>query len=712
MKTARATFLAIGALVLMVLGAAAQTKRPPTLEEYLSFERITDPVISPDGRFVAYSVTETSWTENDYITQLWLADTSGSRTFQLTRDKKSTGAAQWSPDGQWLAFIGEREPNANTEPEKKKDAAEGKPASRQIWLISPLGGEAWQLTRHERPVGNFRWSPDGKQIAFAAGQPESKVAKERKEKYSDFQVFEQDYIQNQLWLVDVAAAEKTTSPARATQLTRDLSLNVTEFDWSPDSKRIAFTGLADPLLAFSSESDIYLLDVGGGTVQKVIALPGSDHRPVFSPDGQQLAFVSMLGRKYPYLTSRIAVVDLEAVQARPATQAADVRDLTASFDENPQLIDWGPDGIYFTAPQRTAAHVFRLDPAKGAITCLTSPENYVAEGVSFTRDFKKMAVASSDAEHMSEVYVSPTALFKPRKLTDITAQSKNFTFGSVEVVSWESGDGTTIEGVLRKPADYDPAKKYALLVIIHGGPMGAVRALRISNDRAADHAYPYQLFLAKGALILEPNYRGSGAYGEKFRSLNVRNLGVGDMMDVMSGADALIAKGMVDPQRLGAMGWSQGGYISAFLTTHTDRFRAISVGAGISDWMTYYVNTDMTLFTRDYLLATPWDDPEIYARTSPITNIKQAKTPTLIQHGEGDNRVPVPDAFELYRGLRDQNVPARLLLYTGFGHVVTRPKSNRAVLQSNLDWFSHYIWGEPIPKDSPLLGSGETEVAK
>ena len=175
-----------------------------------------------------------------------------------------------------------------------------------------------------------------------------------------------------------------------------------------------------------------------------------------------------------------------------------------------------------------------------------------------------------------------------------------------------------------------------------------------------------QRFLAKGALVLEPNYRGSAGYGAAFRALNVRNLGVGDMWDAMSGVDDLVEKGIADPARLGAMGWSEGGYISFFLTTHTDRFKAISAGAGISDWMTYYVSTDITPFTRQYLHATPWDDPEVYAKTSPITTIKQAKTPTLIQLGSNDKRVPVPNSFEAYRGLQDQHVESRQI---GRAHV-------------------------------------------
>jgi dipeptidyl aminopeptidase/acylaminoacyl peptidase len=304
---------------------------------------------------------------------------------------------------------------------------------------------------------------------------------------------------------------------------------------------------------------------------------------------------------------------------------------------------------------------------------------------------------------MAEIFVSPVEPFSARKLTDLTAQVRGWTLGTAEVISWKSRDGATIEGILRKPDGYDPAKKYPLLVMIHGGPTGVSEPILNPGDTY----YPVQIFLSKGALVLQPNYRGSAGYGAAFRALNVRNLGVGDMWDVMSGVDALIARGMVDSAKLGSMGWSQGGYISAFLTTNTDRFRAISVGAGISDWMTYYVSTDITPFTRQYLHATPWDDPEIYAKTSPITTIKKARTPTLIQLGSADKRVPVPDSFELYRGLQDEHVPSRLILYTGFGHPITKPKSNRAVLEANLDWFSHYIWGEDFPKDSPLYGTSE-----
>jgi len=706
--------------------ALGQAKHTPTFEEALSLRSIGSPKISPDGRFVAYQVQQADWKENEFVRQLWLVNVETGKSIQLTRGKKSAGGAEWSPDGRWLAFVTERESSAiePTPPaekkEEKKEGKEGKedkkeeepskPAGTQIWLISPEGGEAWELTKSETDVSEFRWSKDSKFIAFSANAPESKVSKDRKEKYSDYEVFEKDYRQNQLWSVDVTEAEKTSLPATAKRLLTDLSLNVTGFAWSPDSTRIAFSATANPMLAFFGNQDIYLLELAkNNAVQKIVALAGPDSAPIFSPDGKQLAFQTALAQQYFYYANgHIGVVDLATVLSKPATTSADVRDVTAKFDEDPYLVDWGPDGIYFAAEQKTNAHLFRANLQAGDIQRITSPDVLLVEDSSFTTDFKTVAFTSEDATHMGELYVSPVSPFAPKKLTDMTAQVKDWTLGTVEVISWKSQDGAVIEGILHKPADYDPSRKYPLFVKIHGGPTGTSEP----TLSPATYAYPVQQFLAKGALVLEPNYRGSAGYGAAFRALNVRNLGVGDMWDVMSGVDYLIAKGIVDPNRMGAMGWSEGGYISSFLTTHTDRFKAISEGAGISDWMTYYVNTDITPFTRQYLHATPWDDPEIYAKTSPITTIKQAKTPTLIQQGSNDKRVPVPDSYELYRGLQDLGVESRMVLYTGFGHGVNKPKSMRAMLQSNLDWFNHFIWNEPIPKDSPIYGTSELGAEK
>jgi dipeptidyl aminopeptidase/acylaminoacyl peptidase len=327
---------------------------------------------------------------------------------------------------------------------------------------------------------------------------------------------------------------------------------------------------------------------------------------------------------------------------------------------------------------------------------LSAPEQYQIGTVSFSKDRHTVAFSGSSPNRFPELYVSSATDFAPKQLTDLSAQWKPFRLATREVIQWKSKDGTPIEGVLIKPADYDPSRKYPLLVVIHGGPTGVD-----TPAMSADRTYPVERFAAKGALVLKPNYRGSAGYGEKFRSLNVRNLGLGDYQDVISGVDYLIDKGMVDKDRVGAMGWSQGGYISAFITTYSDRFKAVSVGAGISDWMTYYVNTDIHPFTRQYLKATPWDDPEIYQKTSPIYYVKNAKTPTLIQHGDQDKRVPPPNAFELYQALRDRGVPCKLILYKGFGHPINKPKQQRAVMEHNYEWFSRYIWGEGPPQVSP-----------
>ena len=715
--------IAGGLLGLLVAGTTwAQEKHSPTLTESLSLRAISSEQISPDGKFVAYRVRETNWKDNEYTRQIWLVNVASGESYQLTRGKKSAGAMEWSPDGKWLAFVTDRETSAIESEEKKEEAkgedkdkkkeepGEGKPAAQQIWLISPEGGEAWQLTKHPTDIGGFHWSKDGKFIAFSASSAESKAEKDRKEKYSEYEVFEEDYRQNQLWTVDVTKAVETFLPEKAKAVTKDSKLNVEGFAWSPDGARIAFSATKNPLLAFSGDEDIYIVELAhDNAVKLVVGLDGPDGNPMFSPDGKQLAFSTALTQPYFYYANgQIAVVDVEKVLSQPAKVPGDVKDLTAKFDEDPYPIDWGAQGIYFFARQKTASHVFRLNPQSGELTRLTAPDAYYLDEVSFTKDFRSMALMAEDSTHMTELFISPTEGFAPRKLTDMTAQVKDWKLGTAEVVSWKSQDGATIEGVLRKPADYDASKKYPLLVVIHGGPTG----ISIPTLGAGDSYYPIQTFLSEGALVLQPNYRGSAGYGAAFRALNVRNLGVGDMWDVMTGVDSLIAKGMVDPAKLGSMGWSQGGYISAFLTTNTDRFKAISVGAGISDWSTYYVSTDITPFTRQYLHATPWDDPAIYAKTSPITSIKKAKTPTLIQHGSVDKRVPVPDGFELYRGLQDQHVDSRLVLYTGFGHPITKPKSNRAVMQANLDWFNHYIWGKEIPKDSAVLGSSELEHAK
>ncbi len=672
------TLIAMAALVAFALvmpapagpgqakASPAAAKHVPTVEDLMALKSAGSPRISPDGTKVAYSVTETDFDQDAYVTQIWLADVATGQCLQLTRGKKSSSGPDWSPDGRWLAFTSSRVDDKS-----------------QLFVINPSAGEAIQLTKSETGVNGYAWSPDGRTIAFTATDPEAKETKDRRDFYGDFEVVREEYRFTHLWTVDVAEALK--APQAGKRRTSGKDWTVGGFDWSPDGAKIGFTATLNSDLINGATADVYVLDLATDTVKKIVSQPGPDFFTAWSPDGRSILITTTMGKAdYFARNRRLAVV--------PAEGGA-VRSLTDAFDENAAANKWTADGIYFSAAQKTAGHLFRLDPATLKIERVTSPDDAMVSSFTFSRDGKRMAFMSASPTALGEVCVSDFP-FKPRVLTRMTEQAAPFILGTREVISWKSQDGTTIEGVLIKPADFDPAKKCALLCVIHGGPTGTDRPLLLSPDSSY---YPADIWAARGALVLKVNYRGSAGYGEKFRMLNVRNLGVGDAWDVLSGVDFLAKKGWVDPARVGCMGWSQGGYISAFLTTSSRAFKAISVGAGISDWATYYYNTDITPFTINYLGADPVTDPQIYAKTSPMTYIKKAATPTLIQHGENDRRVPIPNAYELRQGLTDRGVPVEMVVYKGFGHGISKPKAMRAVMEHNLAWFGHYIFGDPKP---------------
>jgi dipeptidyl aminopeptidase/acylaminoacyl peptidase len=653
-------------LFLPLLFTFAFAQRVPTVDDLINVKSAGGAQISPDGNRVAYTVTETDWKQDAFVTHIWIADVKTGRVAQLTRGDKSAGNAQWSPDGEWLTFTSDRVGGKN-----------------QLFAIHPDGGEAVQLTKAENGVGGYTWSMDGKHIAYSSSDADAKATKERKDYLGDFEVVRKEYNFNHLWTFAVADALK--EPVTGTQRTKGKEFTVGGASWSPDGSRIAFSATVNPDLINGGTSDIYVLTLADNSIKKIVAQAGPDNNPRWSPDGKQIVFSSAMGNpKFYHANSKLAVV---------AAEGGTPRSITDSFDEQPGLIDWRDDGIYFSGLQKTGSHLFRVDPATAKISRLTNPIYLMASSFSFTRDGKQMAFTAPSATSLNEIYVTEAATFSPRKLTAMTDQVKDYKLATREVISWKSQDGATIEGILIKPVDFDPSKKYPLLCVIHGGPTGIDRPTLLDA-----RYYPSDIWTARGALVLKVNYRGSAGYGEKFRQLNVRNLGVGDAWDVLSGVDHLIGKGWVDASKVGCMGWSQGGYISAFLTTSTTRFAAISVGAGISNWATYYYNTDITPFTIQYLNDDPADDPEIYTKTSPMTHIKKAKTPTLIQHGEFDKRVPIANAYELRQGLEDRGVPVELIVYKGYGHGITKPKSMRAVMQHNLAWFNHYIFGDAKPE--------------
>jgi dipeptidyl aminopeptidase/acylaminoacyl peptidase len=645
---------------------AAQAPATPSIDDLINLRRVGAPAISPDGRQVVFTIRETNWEENAYETELWLGGSGALR--QLTNSKKSSLQPAWSPDGAWLAFISDRD------------------GKRRLYRIAIAGGEAEQLTSGDEGVANFAWSPKGNQIAFTMIDAVTDAMKARDKDWGEIRIEDEDQRYAHLYVLDLSGASAGGSqdpPLRygVKQLTSG-SFVVGSFDWSPDATKLAFDHRLSSDPGEGGSADISVVTVATAAREAIVTQAGPDANPQWSPDGSQVAFASAMSKPFDFFQNGVIAV------VTPGQN--DIRSLTDAFDESPNIVAWTRGGIFFTASQRTWSYLFHLDPLTKKATRHAVRDQWIGGSFSLTPDGTTTAFIGSSATEFPDVYIAPVPTMAARKISDTGAQIASWPKHTREVVKWKSQDGAEIEGVLHKPADFQAGRRYPLLIVIHGGPTGVSRPVPYGQVGY----YPVDGFLAKGALVLEPNYRGSAGYGEAFRSLNVRNLGIGDAWDVLSGIDALVQQGLVDKDRVGSMGWSQGGYISAFLTTrHSDRFKALSVGAGISDWMTYYVNTDIHPFTRQYLKATPWDDPKIYADTSPMTYIKQARTPTLIQHGGEDPRVPIPNAFQLYQGLRDQKVPVQLSIFKGFGHGLTKPKANRGAMQQNLDWFGKWVLG-------------------
>ncbi|MCC7124681.1 MAG: S9 family peptidase [Acidobacteria bacterium] len=635
----------------------AQAAPSPAIDDVLNLKRVGAPALSNDGARVAFTIRETNWDDNAYETEIWVADAASGEPRQLTSAPKSSVQPAWAPDNRTLAFVSDRD------------------GKRQIYRIDVTGGEAEKLTKHDEDIDSFAWSPDGRMIAFTAREAAPEAMKTREKRWGDVRLEDEDqrYVHLHVMSLDDRRMRALTSG----------TMVVGSFDWSPDGTRIAFDHRVSSDAGESGTADISIVDVSSGQRTALVAQAGPDSNPRWSPDGTRIAFVSAMAKPFYFYQNR------ELAIVTPGQSG--IRSLSKNFDEDASIVAWTKGGLFFSASQRTYTALFSVDSASGAIRRHQANDTWIGSQFSLSADGTRVAFVGTGATEFPDVYAGElTALATARRISDTRAQVAAWPMPAREVIRWKSQDGAEIEGVLHKPASFQTGRRYPLLVVIHGGPTGISRPQPYSSA----NAYPIEAFLGAGALVLEPNYRGSAGYGEAFRSLNVRNLGIGDAWDVLSGIDHLVAQGLVDRDRVGSMGWSQGGYISAFLTTrHADRFRAISVGAGISDWMTYYVNTDIHPFTRQYLKATPWDDPKIYADTSPMTYIKQAKTPTLIQHGDQDARVPVPNAFQLYQGLRDQEVPVRLSIFKGFGHGLNKPKANRAAMEQNWEFFTKYVLG-------------------
>ncbi|KAA0547096.1 S9 family peptidase [Bacillus sp. BGMRC 2118] len=628
------------------------------IQELLSIPTLSSLHISEDGQNVAFVKTTADWNNNVYRNHIWTYERNKGQCYALRNDIEGISPL-WSPDSRYLAYV---------------RSVDGE---NQIFIESLVGGSRVQITDVEEGVSTFKWDPAGKGVYYLAPSKESENSKNRKEMYGDFQHIGKAYQNHCLYYIELANDMKISKY----QLTDGNDFHIQEFDISPNGEQVVLLATPSSNREDEQNGELFLLDPKTKTLHKLEGNKVVGGSLCFSPDGTKLCYTASLLEKEHYQSHiRDSTVEIYHLTSGERKQPL------SDFDSTVTPLRWTTQGILIMWQDQTN-YLIGLLSEDGSVEMLSETENCCTMDASITLNGEHLSYSKAMTNETFEVY------FDNQKITNENHIFIGRHTCKREVISWKSNDGLEIEGVLSKPVNFDSTKKYPLLVLIHGGPNWASFPI---HSGCFNEKYPVEQFIEKGFIVIEPNYRGSTGYGNEFLKANYRKLGIGDYDDVISGVDYLVDKGMADNDRVGVMGWSQGGYISAFCSTYSDRFKAISVGGGITNWMTYYTNTNLPQFTRMYLGDTPWNDPEIYAKTSPMNYIRSACTPTLIQHGEMDKGVPTPNAYELYRGLRDQKVETELVIFKGMGYSANQPGVNLAIMNQNLMWFSHYILEESL----------------
>lgn len=577
-----------------------------TIEDVVSLPWMESVSISQDGMYASYVKRTTDWRDNAYRNHIWVYEKKSKIHYPITTGKNESNNPLWNPKNNYLAYTAEVG-------EKDEERA-------QIFLKSFDELNGVQITNSKEGINRFRWSPDGKGIFYTTTEEDSKELKRRKEIYGDFEYIDKEYKNHSLYYIKIDKVLKEMKESRnapkniaenhkeekakdyAVQLTNPKDFHISGFNISPDRKKIIF--VATPTSSIIDDNtDLCILDIETKSVTKLKVTAKLGSSVSFSPDGKKVAYLRAPRDKKYYETNVeenyvLEIYDLDKNK---------IINSFKEFDAGIIKFKWTSKGIFALWQDRTRILAgFILGNGETKLLC--DDAICLILDTAITSDGENVAYIKIAENETCEFYLNE------RKITSDSKAYENKLLSRKELVTWETKDGLEIEGVLSLPQDFDTKKIYPLLVVIHGGPTWA--SFPVHN---MIRNYPIEQFIEKGFIVLEPNYRGSSGYGNKFLTANYRMLGIGDYEDVISGVDMLIEKGIADRERIGVMGWSQGGYISAFCATYSNRFKAISVGAGISNWITYYVNTDITTFTREYLGNNPWKDKEIYEKTSPMT---------------------------------------------------------------------------------------------
>ncbi len=724
----------LGALLLAapvaLLGAQGAGKRPMTWLDAQFMKSASPPAISPDGRWALHTVSTPDWKEAKSQTDIFLVSTEQGlpSTRQLTFTKERNEAQpRWTRDGQWFVFASNREAPAAQQQQNQlylmrpdggearriTDAKEGvstfnltkdgkwlvyrsgKGDEEQLYALAvadvaggrPLDSlKATQLTKHPTGVGQWRFAPDSRRIYFITADTVDKDEKARTEKKFTVKVRNAEEPISSLWALDL-------DTKKATRLTTDTSMAVSNFTVSDDGRWIGYVAVPNDrykrnVTEEGIYGDLFLLDTHGNTIERLTKNEEVGERgPSFSPDSKWVAFSAsddMSG--YNMKNDRVY---LRAVDAK----GGEWRKLGTDLDGDVSVGWWSPDArtIYFNEGVKATNQLFALDVASGKVRQLTSWQ--AAASVNQDEDTKRLVINWVDPTTPAQLYtVASLDRLGDRSrwvlLADPNAWMRSqLALGEEQEISWRSKDGKIVGGVLVKPVGWQPGKRYPLLVAIHGGPASA-------DLLTFNGGYGAQVYAGQGWVVLKPNYRGSTNYGEAHKTGIVGNYFPPGYDDIMTGVDTLIAQGLADASRMGVLGWSAGGHWSNWILTHTDRFKAISSGAGTSNWISMYAQSDVQRNRQFYLGdKLPYEDFDAYWNQSPLKYIRNAKTPTMIHVVEGDPRVPSPQSVELHMALKRLGVPTELYLYPGFSHGI--PDARNRYLKSVAEnmWMNYYVLG-------------------
>ncbi|MEP7321301.1 MAG: S9 family peptidase [Saprospiraceae bacterium] len=656
--------LTVSGLMITWISFQAQTNWTP--EKCLTLKNITTTSISPDGSKLLYAVREALMTEDrsEYINQIWLSETKANTTLppvQLTRGDKNASSPSWSPDGQWISFISNRDGKNN------------------LYILPVMGGESEKITDVKSGVNAYKWSKDGQSIAILVADHTAEIDEKNTKAKNDWYFMDEKIKQTRLYILNLNL--KDTAGKRVMKKLTEENYNVIAFDWSPDGKQIVYSHAKSPEANDINYSDISIIQVETGKATSIASTGASESDPFFSPDGKLIA--------YSCTTEPVDWSGPDHIKILSLNDGKTWK-LKATPDESASLIGWTADGqnILVSEANKTLQGIYTLSIDGKNIKQWNIGNSDLLTGASLNETRTHLSFILQNPSTLPQAYVSPVANFVPVKVSKINAEWATKSLPKTEIIHWKSKDGKDIEGLLTYPLNYIAGQKVPFVLNVHGGPAGVFQQTCVAGNSGT---YPIAALTEQGYAILRPNPRGSTGYGAEFRMANRLDWGGMDYEDLMNGVDQVIKMGLADEAKMGVMGWSYGGFMSSWIVGHTDRFKVASIGAPVVDLAHQNLTDDIEGFLPSYFKADPWNNWALYDAHSPLRFVQNVKTPVLLQHGEADQRVPFSNSVMFYNALRRRDIPVRLLALPRQPHGPQEPRMVLKTMQTNVEWMNQYL---------------------